>query len=105
MIKIKNGEVYSTTDKYIKLINSDTTFKRAFVPNGYDESSYLEVDEKAVNIKEYREEVERLIAQRYSIGQEVQFAREKELAGESYTEYLAYVEYCKELAKQNLESK
>lgn len=51
---------------------------------------------------EYAAEVERLIALRYSTGKEIQFAREREAAGEKYTEYLAYVESCKARAVENL---
>lgn len=47
----------------------------------------------------YRAEVERLIAERYTVGQEIQFAREKEQAGAAYADYLAYVEQCKARAK------
>ena len=49
----------------------------------------------------YRAEVEKLIAERYTTGQEIQFAREKE-AADGYTDYLAYVEQCKARAIENL---
>lgn len=51
---------------------------------------------------EYAAEVERLIALRYSTGKEIQFAREREAAGEKYDEYLAYVESCKTRAVASL---
>lgn len=47
----------------------------------------------------YRAEVERLIALRYTTGQEIQFAREKE-AAEGYAAYLEYVEECKVRARE-----
>ena len=49
----------------------------------------------------YRAEVEKLIAERYTTGQEIQFAREKE-AADGYTDYLAYIEQCKARAIENL---
>lgn len=49
----------------------------------------------------YRAEVEKLIAERYTTGQEIQFAREKESA-DGYTDYLAYIEQCKARAIENL---
>ena len=52
--------------------------------------------------EEYRSEVERLIALRYTTGQEIQFAREREEAGGKYAEYLAYVESCKARAAASL---
>lgn len=55
--------------------------------------------------EEYNAEVEKLIAERYTTGQEIQFAREQDTAGEKYAEYLAYVEECKTRAKENLERK
>lgn len=50
----------------------------------------------------YNAEVERLIAERYTTGQEIQFAREQDKAGEKYVAYLAYVEECKKRATENL---
>lgn len=52
----------------------------------------------------YRAEVEKLIAERYTTGQEIQFAREKEQA-EGFEEYLAYVEECKSRAREELEAR
>lgn len=60
---------------------------------------YQREQAEAARLAAYRTEVERLIGERYSVGQEIQFAREKELAGTDYADYLAYVEQCKERAK------
>lgn len=54
---------------------------------------------------EYNAEVERLIAERYTTGQEIQFAREQSAAGDKYAEYLAYVDECKARAKEILTAK
>lgn len=51
---------------------------------------------------EYNAEVERLIAERYTLGQEIQFAREGESAGAKYAAYLTYVEQCKAQARDTL---
>ena len=52
----------------------------------------------------YRAEAERLIALRYTTGQEIQFAREKE-AVEGYAAYLEYVEECKVRAREEASGK
>lgn len=58
-------------------------------------------DTPAYTREQYRAEVERLIAERYTTGQEIQFAREKETA-DGYADYLAYIEQCKARAIENL---
>lgn len=56
-------------------------------------------DAEAAEARErYRARTEALIAERYTIGQEIQFAREKDSA-EGYAAYLAYVEECKTRAR------
>ena len=55
----------------------------------------------AESFEELSAETERLIAERYTTGQEIQFAREKE-AADGYTDYLAYIEQCKARAIENL---
>lgn len=54
---------------------------------------------------EYDAEVERLIAERYSHGKEIEVNREKEEKPERFAEYLAYVEQCKLAAKTSLAAK
>lgn len=54
---------------------------------------------------EYDAEVERLIAERYSHGKEIEVNREKEEKPERFAEYLAYVEQCKLAAKASLAAK
>lgn len=58
-------------------------------------------DTPAYTREQYRAEVERLIAERYTTGQEIQFAREKETA-DGYADYLAYIADCKARAIENL---
>lgn len=103
MIKIENRQVYSTEGKYIRRVGTDSYFKRSTVLKTDTEADFEEVDELPKYTKEeYNAEVERLIAERYTTGQEIQFAREQSQAGDKYAEYLAYVELCKVKAKENL---
>lgn len=94
-------ELY-TEDGFIHRIGSDIYFKRGCVKTA-DVSEYEWMTEQPKYTKEeYNKEVERLIAEHYTKGQEIQFAREQSEAGEKYAEYLAYVENCKERAKRSL---
>lgn len=51
---------------------------------------------------QYDAEVERLIAERYSHGKEIEINREHDTKPERFAEYMAYVEECKVRAKVNL---
>ena len=48
---------------------------------------------------EYDAEVERLIAERYSHGKEIEVNRERDTKPERFAEYMAYIEDCKLRAK------
>lgn len=54
---------------------------------------------------QYDAEVERLIAERYSHGKEIEINREHDTKPERFAEYIAYVEECKVKAKENLTKK
>lgn len=106
MIQIKNRIVFSDEGKMIRRIGAEvyvtamTTFK--------DETAadFEELDEvPKYTREEYNREVEKLIAERYTTGQEIQFAREREEAGEKYAEYLAFIEDCKVKAKESLSNR
>lgn len=104
--QLTNGiiDIVATNGKFLHRIGTDIYVSRVAVALD-TEQEWEEVDSKPVYTKdEYDREVERLIALRYTTGQEIQFAREKELAGEKYTTYLAYVEECKTNAIANLET-
>lgn len=58
--------------------------------------------EEAVSKSEYAEEVERLIALRYSHGKEIEVNREKDTKPERFAEYMAYVEECKRQAPASI---
>lgn len=51
----------------------------------------------------YSSEVEKLIARKYTIQQEVAILRQKEEKPEEYNEYYKYAEECKQLVKKQLE--
>ena len=103
MIRIENNQVFSDTGKMVRRKGSDNYFRRSTSLPGYSADMFEEVDSVPTYTKgDYDREVERLIAERYTTGQEIQFAREKEEAGEKYSEYLAYVEACKLRAVENL---
>lgn len=53
---------------------------------------------------EYAAEVERLIAERYSLGKEIEVNRERDTRPERFAEYLAYVGECKARARAALEA-
>lgn len=57
-----------------------------------------EKDRKA----QYDAEVERLIAEKYSHGKEIEVNREHDSKPERFAEYLAYIEECKARAKEKL---
>lgn len=54
---------------------------------------------------EYDAEVERLIAERYSHGKEIEVNREHDTKPEQFAAYMAYIEECKAKAVANLTEK
>lgn len=97
-------ELVAAPGKWLHKRGTDTYVAKAPVATA-DIDKWEEVDDKPAFIKEeYDREVERLIALRYTTGQEIQFAREKEEAGEKYAAYLEYVERCKADARAALSS-
>lgn len=70
--------------------------------DSFEEVDPAELAKEKYTKAQYRAEVERLIAERYTTGQELQFLREGDTA-EGYAEYLAYIETCKAEAKARLE--
>lgn len=53
---------------------------------------------------QYAAEVERLIAERYSHGKEIEVNREAATKPEQFAAYLAYIDECKERAKEILQT-
>lgn len=95
-------ELVADPGKWLHKRGTDTYVPKAPVATA-DIDKWEEVDDNPPYTKEeYDREVERLIALRYTTGQEIQFAREKEEAGEKYVAYLEYVERCKADARAAL---
>lgn len=98
-------ELVADAGKWLHKTDTDIYVTRAPVPT-WEAARWEEVQEKpAYTEEEYRAEVERRVALRYTTGQEIQFAREREEAGEAYAAYLEYVEECKAGARQWLASR
>lgn len=104
MIQKVNGIWQSSDGKKLRRISTGAvgTLHGALpvdTPESFEELSAD--DTPAYTREQYRAETERLIAERYSTGQEIQFSREKESA-DGYADYLAYIEQCKARAIENL---
>lgn len=83
------------------------TIRRIMV-NATDAANYEEVsvaDIPAYTKAEYDAEVERLIAERYSHGKEIEVNREHDTKPEQFAAYMAYIEECKAKAVANLTAK
>lgn len=110
MIVIKNNEVYSTEGKYVKNLKTNSTFKRSVVLPIFTEEDFIELDELPKYTEdEYREKVKELIAQKYSIEDEI--ALINNLKGDKdeylveYREYMDYRKECKTKAKEILNNR
>lgn len=104
-ISAKVVELKASEGCLLHRIGSETDYSRQLMvaPANVDEwEEVAESEQPSYTRSEYNAEVERLIAERYTTGQEIQFAREKEQAGEKFADYLAFVEVCKQQAKENL---
>lgn len=105
MIQNINGVWQSSDGKKLRRISTGVIGSLHAAIAGDTADSFEEIPDgttaPAYTKEQYRAEVERLIADRYTIGQEIQFSREKESA-DGYTDYLAYIEQCKARAIENL---
>ena len=100
MIQKVNGIWSSSDGKKLRRISTGAvgTLHGALPGDTAESFEELSADDIPTYTREqYRAETERLIAERYTTGQEIQFAREKETA-----DYLAYIEQCKARAIENL---
>lgn len=104
MIKCISGIWQSSDGKKLRRISTGAvgTLHAALPGDTADSFEELSADDTPAYTREqYRAETERLIAERYTTGQEIQFAREKETA-DGYADYLAYIADCKARAIENL---
>ncbi len=107
MIIIESNQVYSTDGLLIcRAAQPKAVFTRSIVRSGETVDDFLEVDAPPAPLpytkRQYSAEVERLIARRYSHGQEIQLLVEKDADPQAYADYRAYVEQCKLTATENL---
>lgn len=107
MIIIENHQVYSSEGKYIcRASKPERAFHRCTTVLGETVDDFLEVEAPPAPLpytkRQYSAEVERLIARRYSHGQEIQLLVEKDADPQAYADYRAYVEQCKLTATENL---
>lgn len=117
MIAIKNNQVFSTDDKYVHRIGSDSFFKRGIILKTDTVEDYEEVDEIPVYTKdEYNDKVNELIRLKYSQAEENAIKRKMinamftpnnlseerfEYIINEYTEFNNYVEECLSKAKDS----
>lgn len=104
MIQKVNGIWQSSDGKKLRRISTGAVRTLHSALPGDTAESFEELsadDTPAYTREQSRAETERLIAERYTTGQEIQFAREKE-SSDGYADYLAYVEQCKARAIENL---
>lgn len=118
MIKIENRQVYSTDNRFVHRIGTDSYFKRSTTLPTDTESSFEEVDELPPYTKaEYDAKVAEMVRQRYTESEEFAIQRKmlnlmltpavmsdrgESEADKTMTEYAAYndyVEQCKADAK------
>lgn len=103
MIQIQNNQVFSTEDKYIRRIGTDTYFKRGTLLPADTAADFEEVSEiPAFTRADYEAEVERLIRARYSVSQELAILRQRDTKPDEFAEYNAFAERCKAEARQTL---
>lgn len=105
MIVIENNLVFSDRGMTVRRKGTEITApaRRLTALPGDSADMFEEAAEvPEYTTAEYNATVERLISERYTTGQEIQFAREKEAAGAKYAAYLEYVEECKARARREL---
>lgn len=110
MIVIENKQVFSNEGKYIHRIGTESYVKRSMVLPTDTVEMFEEVDELPKYTEdEYKEKVKELIAQKYSIEDEI--ALINNLKGDKdeylveYDEYMKYRAECKTKAKEILNNK
>lgn len=103
MVQITDTYAYSSDGRLLRRRGTDVCGRCISLLPTDTADSFEEIDTPPPYTKDqYDRRVEELIARRYTTGQEIQFAREREAAGEKYTEYLAYVASCKTEARAQL---
>lgn len=103
MIQYNNHRISSDSGKYVRR-RSDGLTAKAIAAMTYNADDYEEVDELPVTIDEtaYKERVESLIRERYSVADELGILRQRDTKPQEFAEYNAFAEACKAQAKAQL---
>ncbi len=103
MIQYNNRRITSDSGKYVRR-KSDGLTAKAIAAMTYNEDDYEEVDELPVTIDEtmYKERVESLIRERYTVADELGILRQRETKPEEFAAYNEFAEQCKAQAKAQL---
>lgn len=109
MIVIENNEVYSTEGKPIKDLKTGAIIGKSQVLPTAKVEDYEELDEEPKYTNdEYKAKVRELIAEKYSIEDEIALINNLKIDKDDYLleydEYMKYREECKVRAKEILES-
>lgn len=105
MIVFQNNQVFSDQGKYIHRLGTETYFKRSMLLPSDTQANFEEVDEPPkYSAQEYKEKVAELIAQRYSLADELGIERQKETKPSEWQEHYDFCEECKIKAKEILNS-
>lgn len=100
MIQYNNHRISSDSGKYVRRL-ADGLTASAIAAMTYAPEDYEEVDEMPVTIDEtaYKERVESLIRERYSVADELGILRQRDTKPQEFAEYNAFAEACKAQAK------
>ena len=100
MIQYNNHRITSDSGKYVRR-RSDGLTAKAIAAMTFNADDYEEADELPVTIDEtaYKERVERLIRERYTVADELALLRQREAKAEEFAAYNAFAEACKAQAK------
>ena len=103
MIQYNNHRISSDSGKYVRRL-ADGLTATAIAAMTYAPEDYEEVDEMPVDIDEtvYKERVESLIRERYSVADELGILRQRDTKPQEFAEYNAFAEACKAQAKAQL---
>ena len=103
MIQYNNHRITSDSGRYVRR-KSDGLTAKAIAAMTYNADDYEEVDELPVTIDEtiYKDAVERLIRERYTVADELAILRQRDTKPEEFAAYNAYAEQCKAQAKTEL---
>lgn len=103
MIQYNNHRISSDSGKYVRRISDGLTAK-AIAAMTYNADDYEEVDELPVAFDEtaYKERVESLIRERYTVADELGILRQRDTKPEEFAAYNAFAEACKEQARAEI---